>query len=256
MRARTPVLRKDGGDHTGKLDLPQQTGTFHASPAVEQGRTGADSGYDLRMNMINLDALRDASLNTDPFPFMVVPGFLSPKALAAANADYPDIRSAANHALEDLQYGPGFATLIRELESEAFATVLGERFDMALRGLPTTITVRKFCERTDGNIHTDHKSKVITVLVYFNEDWQHSEGMLRMLRSRESLDDYVAEVPPLGGTLLAFKRTPHSWHGHSRFVGERRMLQLNYLDRSPLAVMAQRISRSGTHFAKNVLGLR
>ncbi len=208
------------------------------------------------MEMINLTALEQAAVSTDPFPYAVVPGFLPPDSLAAANADYPEITSAANHALNDLNYGPAFAALIAELESDDFARTLGARFDMALTGLPTTITVRRFCERTDGNIHTDHKSKIITVLVYFNESWPHSEGQLRMLRSRHSLEDYVAEVQPLGGTLLAFKRTPHSWHGHSRFVGERRMLQLNYLDRSPLAVAAQRLSRSGTHFAKNVLGLR
>ena len=206
--------------------------------------------------MINLPALEQATLSTDPFPFAVVPDFLSPDALVAANADYPAITSAANHALDDLSYGPAFARLISELQSPEFARTLGARFAMGLDGLPTTITVRRFCERTDGNIHTDHKSKVITVLVYFNESWTHSEGQLRLLRSRHSLEDHVVEVPPIGGTLLAFKRTPHSWHGHSRFVGERRMLQLNYLDRSPLALAAQRISRSGTHFAKNVLRLR
>jgi hypothetical protein len=208
------------------------------------------------MTYANLDALRAAPLSTDPFPFLVAPGFLGCGELAAVNADYPAIATAANHALEDLDFGPAFARLIADLESDAFARLLGERFDMALEGLPTTITVRRFCERTDGNIHTDHRSKIITVLVYFNEAWACEEGQLRMLRSRHDIDDYAAEVPPLGGTLLAFKRTPHSWHGHTRFVGERRMLQLNFLDRSPLAVATQRMARAGTHFAKNVLGLR
>jgi hypothetical protein len=145
---------------------------------------------------------------------------------------------------------------MEEMRAPAFATTLGERFDMELASLPTTVTVRKFCERSDGNIHTDHKSKVITVLLYFNERWEHEAGQLRMLRSRDNIEDYAAEVPPLGGTLLAFRRTDHSWHGHTRFVGERRMVQLNYLDESPLAVAAQRISRFGTHFMKNVLRIR
>ena len=208
------------------------------------------------MNVAKLEALRAAPLSTDPFPFLVAPGFLAPEDLAAVNADYPAIDSAANHALGDLSYGPAFAGLIDDLESDAFARLLGERFAMALAGLPSTITVRRFCERTDGNIHTDHKSKVITVLVYFNEHWDHGEGQLRLLRGKHDIEDYAAEVPPLGGTLLAFKRTPHSWHGHTRFVGERRMLQLNFLDRSPLAVATQRMARAGTHFAKNVLRLR
>ena len=208
------------------------------------------------MSLINLDVLRNAQLHTDPFDFLVAPGFLSSEVLAQVNADYPAIDTAANHALEGLQYGPAFETLMEELRDPAFATVLGERFDMDLASLPTTVTVRKFCERTDGNIHTDHKSKVITVLVYFNEQWDHEDGQLRMLRGKDDIENYAAQVPPLGGTMLAFRRTDHSWHGHTQFVGERRMVQVNYLDQSPLAVAAQRISRFGTHFMKNVLGMR
>ena len=208
------------------------------------------------MSLIDLNALREAPLQTDPFDFMVVPGFLSNEVLAQVNADYPAIDTAANHSLEKLQYGASFAALMKELQGADFAAVLGERFDMELTSLPTTVTVRKFCERTDGNIHTDHKSKVITVLVYFNENWEHEDGQLRMLRSPSDIGDYVAQVPPLGGTLLAFRRTDHSWHGHTQFVGERRMVQVNYLDQSALAVAAQRISRFGTHFMKNVLRMR
>ena len=208
------------------------------------------------MTQINLDALRESQLQSDPFDFLVAPGFLSDEVLARVNADYPQIETAANHALENLSAGPAFSALMDELQGKDFAEVLGEKFDMDLASLPSTVTVRKFCERTDGNIHTDHKSKVITVLVYFNENWEHEDGQLRMLRSKDDIEDYVAQVPPLGGTLLAFRRTDHSWHGHTRFVGERRMVQLNYLDQSPIAVAAQRISRFGTHFMKNVLGMR
>ena len=208
------------------------------------------------MSLINLNAVREAELQTDPFDFMVVPDFLDREVLERVNADYPAIDTAANHALENLQYGPQFAALMEEMRAPAFATELGKRFDMDLASLPTTVTVRKFCERTDGNIHTDHKSKVITVLLYFNEKWESEDGQLRMLRSKDDIEDYTAQVAPLGGTLLAFRRTDHSWHGHTRFVGERRMVQLNYLDESPLAVAAQRISRFGTHFMKNVLRIR
>ena len=206
--------------------------------------------------MINLQALKNAELHTDPFDFMVVPDFFDRDTLVKVNADYPAIDTAANHPLDNLQYGPAFAEMMAEMQGREFAEALGERFDMELASLPTTVTVRKFCERTDGNIHTDHKSKVITVLLYFNESWEHPDGQLRMLRSKQDIEDYTAEVKPTGGTLLAFRRTDHSWHGHTRFVGERRMVQVNFLDQSPLAVAAQRISRFGTHFMKNVLGMR
>ena len=208
------------------------------------------------MALINIDALRATPLKTDPYDYLVVPEFLSADALKAVNHDYPAIDTAANHALENLTYGAAFEALMEELQGQELATVLGEKFDMELASLPTTVTVRKFCERTDGNIHTDHKSKVITVLVYFNEQWDHPDGQLRLLRSKNDIEDYAAQVPPLGGSMIAIRRTDHSWHGHTRFVGERRMVQINYLDQSPLAVAAQRISRFGTHFMKNVLGMR
>ncbi|MEM0955287.1 MAG: 2OG-Fe(II) oxygenase [Pseudomonadota bacterium] len=208
------------------------------------------------MNAINLDSVRAATVQRDPYDYLVVPDFIAPDALTAINADYPAIDTAANHSLDNLSYGPAFAQLMDTLRGSELAAALGQQFGMDLVSLPTTVTVRKFCERTDGNIHTDHKSKVITVLVYFNPQWEHAEGQLRMLRCKNDIENYAAQVPPLGGTLLAFRRTDHSWHGHTQFVGERRMVQLNYLDQSPLAVAAQRISRFGTHFMKNVLGMR
>jgi hypothetical protein len=208
------------------------------------------------MSLINIDALRATPLQTDPYDYLVVPAFLSADVLKQVNRDYPAIDSAANHALESLSYGPAFETLMEELRGPALAAALGEKFNMDLPALPTTVTVRKFCERTDGNIHTDHKSKVITMLVYFNEHWDHPDGQLRLLRSKDDIQDYAAQVPPSGGLMIAFRRTDHSWHGHTRFVGERRMVQVNYLDESPLAIAAQRISRFGTHFMKNVLGMR
>jgi SM-20-related protein len=204
------------------------------------------------MSRINLAALRQAEVHTDPYDFLVVPDFISPAALPQINTDYPAIETAANHNLENLSGGPAFNALMDEIQGPEVASAVSELFDMDLVSLPTTVTVRKFCERTDGNIHTDHKSKVITLLVYFNESWDHKEGQLRVLRSKDNIEDYAAQITPLGGTLLAFRRTDHSWHGHTRFVGERRMVQLNYLDQSPMAVAAQRISRFGTHFMKNV----
>ena len=208
------------------------------------------------MPLTNLNALRAARVKTDPYDYLVVPGFLDALSLEQVNSDYPPIDSAANHTLESLTYGAAFEQLIQELQGAEFAAVLGKHFDMDLVSLPTTVTVRKFCERTDGNIHTDHKSKVITVLVYFNEKWDNEAGQLRLLRSKDDIENYAAQVIPSGGNLLAFRRTDHSWHGHTQFVGERRMVQVNYLDQSLFAVVAQRVSRLGTHFMKNVLGMR
>ena len=43
------------------------------------------------------------------------------------------------------------------------------------------------------------------------------------------MDDFAAEVPPDNGTLLVFKRSDNSWHGHHPFEGPRRSLQMNWM---------------------------
>jgi hypothetical protein len=205
------------------------------------------------MSLIDFGTIEAAELQTDPFDYLVVPACIPEDALTRVNVDYPGIERPGNLSLEDLSYGGQFATLIDEISSPEFAAAVGGKFGIDLSECPTTITVRKFCEKSDGNIHTDHPSKVITVLFYFNQDWSNDAGRLRMLRSKTDIEDYAAEVPPIGGTMLAFLRTDHSWHGHKSFVGERRMLQLNFLRSDRLARIKQQIDRFGTRTMKKAL---
>jgi Rps23 Pro-64 3,4-dihydroxylase Tpa1-like proline 4-hydroxylase len=89
--------------------------------------------------------------------------------------------------------------------------------------------VRGRCDARDGKIHTDSTSKIITVLIYMNESWEQSGGRLRLLRSATDLNEVITEVPPIAGTLLAFRRSDNFWHGHEPFAGERRVIQFNWL---------------------------
>jgi SM-20-related protein len=204
------------------------------------------------MSYFNFAALDAIPLNRDPFDYLVVPGFLTAEGLSAVNRDYPEIGTAGNKDLESLHYGPGFRALIEELNSPEFVRRIAAKFGINLDSAITTITVRKFCEASDGNIHTDHWSKLITVLVYFNTDWADTGGQLRLLRSATDIENYAAEVAPIGGTLLAFRRSDRSWHGHKQFVGERRMLQMNFVKPSRMARYTQQIDRLSTRVMKRI----
>lgn len=178
---------------------------------------------------IDLDAFRAAPLNTDPFAHVVVPGFLSGPALAAVARDFPAIDKPGSFPLSELAYGPAFADLMAELRDDALRDAMAAKFDIDLEGRPTMITIRGCARPTDGKIHTDTRSKLITVLIYMNSTWEAPGGRLRLLRSRDNLEDYVAEVPPIEGTLLAFKVSDNSWHGHEPASGSRRSIQLNWV---------------------------
>ena len=72
-------------------------------------------------------------------------------------------------------------------------------------------------------------SKQVTALIYLISDWPHSGGRLRLLNGPDDIEDMIAEVPPVAGTLIAFRRSDNSWHGHKLFDGERRSIMLNWM---------------------------
>lgn len=182
------------------------------------------------MSAIDLESFRATALERDPYDYLIVPGFLKSGAIAAIDADYPTIDKPGSFPLDGLKPGPAFTELIKDLESPDMRSAFADKFAVDLDDRPTTITVRGRCQAKDGRIHTDTESKILTILIYMNtEGWQDSGGRLRVLRSDRDLDDYAAEVPPEAGTLLAFRRSERSWHGHETYVGERRAIQLNWV---------------------------
>jgi hypothetical protein len=182
-----------------------------------------------QLSILQLDALRQAPLHDDPFPYVVIESFLRPEYADAVNRDFPTISSRGSFPLQEVRSGSSFNRLTDELKSPLLKRAIAEKFAIDLTGRATMVTVRGKASARDGRIHTDSRSKFLTMLLYLNPAWETQEGWLRLLRSSKSLDDYVTEIPPTFGTCLLFKVTDNCWHGHKPFVGTRRVLQLNYV---------------------------
>jgi hypothetical protein len=145
---------------------------------------------------LRLEAFRATPLVKEPFEHLIVSGFIGPAALAAINADYPKITSSGSFPVDQVSFGPAFQTLLDELESDQFREAFEQKFGIDLPGRPTVTTVRGRCDLSDGKIHTDSTSKIITVLIYMNETWDQPGGRLLLLRSATDLNDIIVEVPP------------------------------------------------------------
>jgi SM-20-related protein len=181
------------------------------------------------MTMLDLDAFAATPLATEPFPYLIVPGFLKAEARGAVARDYPAIAKPGSFPVSEVEGGPAFEQLLDALQGPEMRAAFERKFDIDLSNRPTMVTVRGRARAKDGRIHTDSKTKIITVLLYMNGQWEEDGGRLRLLRSPDSLENPIAEVPPDEGTLLAFLVTPNSWHGHQQFVGPRRVIQLNWV---------------------------
>lgn len=206
------------------------------------------------MSTLHLESFAATPLKTEPFEYLVVRDFLTREALDAARRDYPQVPGAGSHPPAGLKIEGGFKQIIDDMYSAAFREAVERKFSVDLTGRPLMYTVRGHCRARDGQIHTDTKSKIITVLLYMNDDhWNNANGRLRLLRNGTDLENFVEEVEPAGGTLLVFKRSEQSWHGHSSFEGPRRALQFNWvIDQS---VVDREQNRHGVSaFFKKLMG--
>jgi len=179
--------------------------------------------------ILDLERLRAQPLVRDPFPFVVVSGMLRPGAIKDLSRDFPPIADGGVYPVSVLPLGPRMRKLVEEISGPEFRKAVEEKFGLALADNPPMVTLRGRSRDKDGRIHHDSDDKKVSLLLYLNEEWPHQTGNLRMLRSPDDLESTVAEVPSTAGTLVIFEVKPNGWHGHHKFVGERRVLMLNYM---------------------------
>ena len=182
--------------------------------------------------MFDFAALSATPASHDPFLHLVVPNFVRGAAVDRIDRDWPQIGKPGAFPTSSLSLKPAAQDLVAALESDAFREAISAKLDLDLSGLPTMITFRDRCRARDGQIHTDSKTKVVTVLLYLNKPtggWQDQGGRLRLLRGPESLENYTTEISPVDGTMLAFKCTRDAWHGHASYEGPRHVLQMNWM---------------------------
>lgn len=112
-------------------------------------------------------------------------------------ADFPALQGAGLYTPDEVAVQGHFAKVMDELMGRDFELLMSKAFGLDLSKYPKVYTIRGFTRAKDGNIHTDSTSKIVTVLVYFNENpWPHPDGRLRLLKSGGDLNDIIQEVPP------------------------------------------------------------
>ncbi len=202
----------------------------------------------LDAEMLDYAALAATPVASDPFTHVVVREFVPPAVLARVVADLPRMEKGGSFPTEGLRLGGQGRALMEALKAPRLRDAIAAKFGLELDGAPVMVTLRGQSREKDGRIHCDSTAKRVTVLLYLNpetESWARNEGCLRLLRGPDSIEDYAVEVPPVNGSLLVFPNGPTTWHGHKQFVGQRYVVQLNYMtndDKARYELRRHRIS--------------
>ncbi len=202
------------------------------SDLAQVATTRQHSGMPHAPALLDYDLFDATPFSTEPFRHVVVKGFVPQPGLSEVVADLPKMARGGSFPTTGLGLSGAGRALMVELEGPRFRAAVAAKFGLDLNGAPTMVTLRGQSREKDGRIHTDSVAKLVTVLLYLNPQhgsWERQEGCLRLLRTGADIGDYAVEVPPVDGTLLVFPNGPTTWHGHKQFVGQRYVVQLNYM---------------------------
>ncbi|SVC62373.1 uncharacterized protein METZ01_LOCUS315227, partial [marine metagenome] len=156
--------------------------------------------------ILNLDKIQEAKVNKTYFPFFsVTNSFIDNEISKRLTKDFPSISRGGSFPIEALKSGASFIQLVEELKGNELRGLLEQKFDVSLSDKPAVTTARGMSRSKDGKIHSDSKTKIITLLIYLNEEWNHESGLLRLLRNPKDIEDYFLEIPASIGSMVAFK---------------------------------------------------
>ena len=186
--------------------------------------------------MLNFELIKKAEINSDFYPFFTIQDvFLNKEDHKKIVKDFPNINKGGSFPSNSVLYGESIQSLIDCLEGDLMRTILENKFQVDLKDKPVVSTFRGYSRTKDGKIHSDSKTKIITVLLYLNQKWDESNGLLRMLKEKDNIENYITEVPASMGSMVAFKVTNNCWHGFIPFEGKRCSIQLNYFNEEALS---------------------
>jgi SM-20-related protein len=184
----------------------------------------------MALTLLEPQSISGANLSREPYDYFLGSDFLKADAIEDLKRDFPSIGKPGYLTVDEVDLKGRFKTLIEELESEELTEELSKKFGKDLHPFPRLTTIMKRSQTKYGAIHTDGPSKVMTMLVYMNDDWgQDDGGRLRVLYDGQNYEPYAVEVPPVMGTVFGFLRADNSWHGHRPFAGERKVVQIAWV---------------------------
>ncbi len=181
------------------------------------------------MTVLAYELFAATPLSRTPYDHLVVPGFVPCEMAVAAAASFPAPDLPGVLPAPKQPHDDACGRLLSELRTPRVTGLFAVKNQLQLSPDTLMITLRARTRPQDGRIHTDSESKVITALIYLNDDWASEGGRLRVLRGPRDIEDMAAEVPPIAGTLISFRRTDNSWHGHKPYDGPRKAIMLNWM---------------------------
>jgi hypothetical protein len=192
--------------------------------------------------VINVAAIEEAKLQSDPFEWAFVTDLFAAQDADALASSYPrdhfktvagydgekgyeyEARSligmGANIPSHAEALSPAWRRLADDLVSPGYRATMSTLTRRDLTSAPIEVNVFHYTPGSWLGPHLDLEAKVATHVLYFNRTWNVADGgCLTILRSSD-MTDVVSEVSPIVGNSSVLVRSSKSWHAVSRVVDD------------------------------------
>jgi hypothetical protein len=183
----------------------------------------------------SLPGRRDEYASAQPFPHIILDGFLEPECLAKAAREFGDVDSPdwigyihynekkfSNPNIDS--WGPTLRSVAQTLNSPRFVRMLCELTGigdliadegMEGGGLHQSLRGGFLNVHADYTVHPLHPTwrRRVNLLLYFNEEWPSGYGGALELWSTD-MRRRVSAIEPRGGRAVIFNTESDSFHGH------------------------------------------
>ncbi|WP_375513940.1 2OG-Fe(II) oxygenase [uncultured Nostoc sp.] len=200
--------------------------------------------------MLNFDSIRATTMQKVPYNWALIKNLLSPEASLELTASFPHeefrlsegegygyswgkmlatsedislmLKSSDNRWRERMAQGrltydlrhlsKVWRQLIEGLWTDSYRAAIAEMSGLELKDCVMDIGFRRYNSGHLHHPHTDEPSKVLTHLLFFNQEWSVDwGGCLRILKDSQA-ESVFQDILPLSDSSVAIARSDNSWH--------------------------------------------
>jgi hypothetical protein len=213
--------------------------------------------------MIDLMRIDSQVLSTDPYRWAFIGDLFPPSDAAALVEAYPEdsfktlvgsdrekgweyevrslIHMGAAVPSDAKNLSREWQQLADDLLSQGYREAVGRLTEHDLSASPIEVNVFHYGPGAWMGPHRDLEDKIVTHILYFNEDWDANAGGCLTILGSSDMSDVLAEIPPVIGNSAVLVRSEKSWHAVSRVVEgsstSRRSVTVTFYKRGAVSTM-------------------
>jgi SM-20-related protein len=207
---------------------------------MRRARSGALSPVDSTTKVIDLNRISRSHLEKEPYQWAAVSELFAAADAAALAATFPRdhfkrvadlagekkheyqvrslIRMSAQSISREKQLSSVWQALARDFLSPAYRNAMSELIGIDLSAAELEVNAFHYPPGGLHGAHTDHRDKIVTHVLYFNESWNEDDGGCLLILKSSDLQEIVTRISPLVGNSAVLVRSDNSWHAVSHVV--------------------------------------